>query len=72
MIEKYLKGKISRTDLETKVLTKDLRYEYLKYTVRGRDSIYKAKDSVAKIKYKLKQKADSVQKLVVKLANPEL
>ena len=72
MIEKYLRGKITRTDLETKVLTKDLRMEYKKYTVRGRDSIYRAKDSVAKIKFKLKRKADSVQKLVFKTTTPEL
>ena len=60
MVEKYLRGKISRTDLETKVLKKDLRSEYNKYTVRGRDSIFKAKDSIAKIKIKLRQKQDSI------------
>ncbi len=69
MIEKYLTGKISRTDLETKVLNKDLRLEYAKYTIRGRDSIYRAKDSVAKIKMKLKRKADSLKKIEVIVPN---
>lgn len=32
MIEKYLRGKITRTDLEKRVLAKDLRGEYFKYT----------------------------------------
>ena len=30
MIEKYLKGSISRTDLEQRMLTKTLEYEYAK------------------------------------------
>ena len=71
MIEKYLRGKITRTDLEAKVLKKDLRYEYAKYTVRGRDSLYKAKDSLNKLKLKSKRKADSIQKLALKISNLE-
>jgi penicillin-binding protein 2 len=63
MIEKYLRGKITRKDLESKVLRKDLRNEYVKYTVRGRDSIYRAKDSLLKLKIKLKRKQDSILNL---------
>jgi penicillin-binding protein 2 len=64
MIEKYLRGKITRTDLETKVLKKDLRYEYAKNTIKGRDSIYRSKDSLARIKLKLIKdaSADSLNK----------
>jgi penicillin-binding protein 2 len=69
MLEKYLNGKITRTDLETRVLNKDLRGEYAKYTVRSRDSLYKAKDSIFKLKLKIKEKKqDSLKKLEAKKA----
>jgi penicillin-binding protein 2 len=66
MIEKYLKGKISRTDLEVRVLNKSLQSEYaklgglsesIKKEIRVKDSIAnvaklqaKRKDSIAKSK----------------------
>jgi penicillin-binding protein 2 len=39
MIEKYLRGKITRTDLEKKVLEKSLKYQYDKYIKKRVDSI---------------------------------
>ncbi len=39
MIEKYLKGKITRTDLETKMLNKSLQSEYDKYFKSSVDSL---------------------------------
>lgn len=39
MIEKYLRGKITRTDLEKRVLEKSLKYQYDKYIKRSVDSI---------------------------------
>ena len=55
MIEKYLNKKITRTDLETRMLTGSLKGQYDKlYPVKHQDSIAfinnKLKDSVAKIK----------------------
>jgi penicillin-binding protein 2 len=66
MIEKYLKKKISRTDLEVRVLNKSLQSEYaklgglsenVKKEIRIKDSIVNAakleikrKDSIAKSK----------------------
>lgn len=41
MIEKYLKGKISRTDLEKRMLEGSLQSEYAKYTGKAQDSIAK-------------------------------
>lgn len=39
MIEKYLRGKITRTDLEKRVLEKSLKYQYDKYIKKSVDSI---------------------------------
>jgi penicillin-binding protein 2 len=66
MIEKYLKGKITRTDLETRILNKDLRYEYNKYTKQSLDSVARArflKDSIAQVIAKQKAKTAEKEKL---------
>ncbi len=39
MVEKYLKGKITRTDLEKRVLEKSLVAEYERYTKKSMDSL---------------------------------
>ena len=39
MIEKYLRGKITRTDLEKRILEKSLKYQYDKYVKRKVDSL---------------------------------
>ncbi len=57
MIEKYLKGKITRTDMETYILRKDLRYQYNKFTKHSLDSVAKSRaslDSIALVKAKLR------------------
>lgn len=43
MIEKYLRGKITRTDLEKRILEKSLREEYEKYTKKSVDSLINIK-----------------------------
>lgn len=55
MIEKYLKKKISRTDLETRMLTGSLQGQYDKLLPRNKqDSLATVKmrkqDSIAKVK----------------------
>ena len=40
MIEKYLRGKITRTDLEKRMLEGSLQGEYAKYTGKKADSIF--------------------------------
>ncbi|MND84709.1 Stage V sporulation protein D [compost metagenome] len=59
MIEKYLRQKITRTDLETRILNKSLQSEYaklgglsetVKLELRKQDSILKSKTIVPKIK----------------------
>jgi penicillin-binding protein 2 len=59
MIEKYLRHKITRTDLETRILAKSLQGEYaklgglsetVKLQMRKQDSILKSKTIVPKIK----------------------
>ncbi len=48
MIEKYLRGKITRTDLEKRMLAASLQSEYNKYTQKGMDSIWRAKNIKSK------------------------
>jgi penicillin-binding protein 2 len=43
MIEKYLKGKITRTDLEKRILEKSLKNEYQRFTKKNMDSLMNAK-----------------------------
>lgn len=43
MIEKYLRGKITRTDLEKRMLEGSLQGEYAKYTGKKADSIFSLK-----------------------------
>lgn len=59
MIEKYLRQKITRTDLETRILNKSLQGEYaklgglseaVKLELRKQDSILKSKTTIPKIK----------------------
>ena len=59
MIEKYLRKKITRTDLETRILNKSLQGQYaklgglsetVKLELRRKDSILKSKTIVAKLK----------------------
>ncbi len=49
MIEKYVRGKITRTDLEKRMLEGSLQGEYAKYTGKMADSIYFKKPMVIKI-----------------------
>lgn len=44
MIEKYLRGKITRTDLEKRILEKSLKFEYNRYTKKSIDSVAKARN----------------------------
>ena len=53
MIEKYLRGKITRTDLEKRILEKSLKYQYDKYVKRKVDSL-----AILKIK---PEKIDSIK-----------
>jgi penicillin-binding protein 2 len=59
MIEKYLRHKITRTDLETRILNKSLQGEYaklgglsetVKAQMRKQDSILKSKTVIRKVK----------------------
>jgi penicillin-binding protein 2 len=59
MIEKYLRHKITRTDLETRILNKSLQGEYaklgglsetVKAQMRKQDSILKSKTAIRKVK----------------------
>ncbi len=66
MIEKYLNKKITRKDLETRMLNGSLKGEYAKLVPRYRDSIMKVKDSLARIKEKERRVRDSIRKLKAK------
>ncbi len=46
MIEKYLRGKITRTDLEKRMLDASLQSEYNKYTQKSIDSVWRAKNGL--------------------------
>lgn len=48
MIEKYLRNKITRVDLEKRILVKDLRGEYQRFTKRHIDSVAKVKTEIKK------------------------
>jgi len=50
MIEKYLRGKITRTDLEKRILEKSLKFEYGRYTKRSIDSVQLTNSNASKIK----------------------
>ncbi len=50
MIEKYLRRKITRMDLEKRMLATSLQHEYIKYTQKGIDSLYKMKMDSLKVK----------------------
>lgn len=71
MIEKYLNKKITRVDLEKRMLTGSLESQYDKlYPVKHQDSIAfiknKLQDSVAKIK-KTKDSVNSTEKKIIKV-----
>lgn len=50
MIEKYLRGKITRTDLEKRILAKSLESEYNRFTKKNIDSLINLKPELLKIK----------------------
>lgn len=50
MIEKYLRGKITRTDLEKRILTKSLESEYNRFMKKNIDSLINLKPELLKIK----------------------
>jgi penicillin-binding protein 2 len=62
MIEKYLKGKITRKDLETRILTKSLQGEYNRFVRKDTDSlvIEKALKNL-ELEKAIEKKADTTQ-----------
>ena len=58
MIEKYLRGKITRTDLEKRILERSLKFEYNRYTKKSIDSVSQSKIDL--LKGKSDQKTDSI------------
>lgn len=59
MIEKYLRGKITRTDLEKRILAKSLESEYNRFTKKNIDSLISLKPDLLKIKQD--EETDSIQ-----------
>ena len=58
MIDKYLRGKITRTDLEKRILERSLKFEYNRYTKKSIDSVSQSKIDL--LKGKSDQKTDSI------------
>ena len=59
MIEKYLRGKITRTDLEKRILAKSLESEYNRFLKKNIDSLIHLKPELLKIKQD--EEIDSIQ-----------